>query len=241
MLITELYKERLKELAGIVSEAISQSDKETAFSMSHHRMPYNKDLMIQAIKEGREIGILFKSDNDRYSMPVAKYRIIYPICLGLSKKGNAVIRAWHKLGQSESKAIETGVRSAEVEDEWRLFKVSNIKSMWFTNKFFSAPPEKYNSNDKGMTHVEVAADFNKIKKFQKDLIDSHETDKDKKQQQKNIINLFKKPEEENKEEDNTINKFTKPNVKPSTKPLSTIKPKKTNDTGKNEDGELEIK
>ena len=69
-------------------------------------------------------------------MPVAKYRIIYPVAMGISKAGNQVIRAYHKFGQSEGEAIRTGKRSAEVEGAWRLMKTSNIKSMWLTGTFF---------------------------------------------------------------------------------------------------------
>ena len=76
-------------------------------------------------------------------MPVAKARIIHPVALGTDKKGNLVIRGLHIAGQSEKAARETGVRSAEVEAEkegigaWRLFKASNVRSMWFTDRFFS--------------------------------------------------------------------------------------------------------
>lgn len=169
MLISEEYKKRLQELAGLVNE-ITDAERSAAFVASDKRIPYNKDLMIQAIQEGREVGILFQSSNDKYKMPVAKYRTIYPVALGISKKGNAVIRAFHKIGQSESEALKTGRRSAEAENDWRLMKVSNIKSMWMTGTFFRGPLEAYNPNDKGMLNVEVSADFNKIRKFQDDLV-----------------------------------------------------------------------
>ena len=64
MLLSEEYKKRLKVLAGIpVLLEITNAEKEQAFSKSNQRIPFNKDLMIQAIQEGREVGILFKSDN----------------------------------------------------------------------------------------------------------------------------------------------------------------------------------
>ena len=86
-------------------------------------------------------------------------------------------------------ALETGKRSQEVEDEWRLFKISNIKSMWFTGRFFNMKPQKYNASDKGMINVEVAADFSKIKKFQKELIE-----KSKENKKPSIVPLFKTQE-----------------------------------------------
>ena len=192
MLISESYKKRLKELAGIsiISEADDDTERVDAFSMSNQRVPYNKDLMIQAIEEGREIGILFQSKNEKYKMPVSKYRTIYPVALGTSKAGNEVLRAVHKIGQSESAALKTGKRSQEVKDEWRMFKISNIKSMWFTNRLFSIPPKNYNASDKGMVNVEVAADFGKIAQFQQELAKNMEKQARPKP---NIVPLFKEP------------------------------------------------
>jgi len=179
--ISESYKKRLQELAGIpvttevVLTEVTDAERNLAFAGSNKRVPYNKDLMIQAIKEGREIGILFQSDNEKYKMPVAKYRIIRPVALGISKAGNSVIRILHVFGQSESEARKTGIRSQEAENVWRLIKASNIKSMWMTGTFFYGPLESYNRADKGMLNVELAADFNKIRKFQQDLVKQEKT------------------------------------------------------------------
>lgn len=191
MILSESLIRKFKKLAGLVLETSSQ-EKVDAFSKSDERVPYNKELMIQAIQQGREVGILFQSNNEKYKMPIAKYRIIYPVALGISKKGNPVIRAFHKMGQSEKVAIATGKRSAEVENTWRLLKISNIKSMWITGNFFRGPLEAYNSNgDKGMVNIEVQADFNKIKTYQDNLIASIKDKKEQEQKRKNIVQLFK--------------------------------------------------
>lgn len=228
MLISEEYKKRLKQLAGIsiLSEAIDDVEKADAFALSNQRIPFNKDLMIQAIKEGREVGILFQSNNEKYKMPVSKYRIIYPVVIGTSKGGNQVIRAVHRIGQSESAALKTGVRSQEVKDEWRMFKVSNIKSMWFTGKFFSIPPKNYNAADKGMVNIEVAANFAEIQKFQKDLV---EKSKQQEKPKPNIKALFKEPEqiEQPAVEPEQTDAVTEPK-----KTTGTIAPKKTIPTKK---------
>jgi len=187
MNLTESYKARLKQLAGILNEA-SPEDRAKAFADSDRRIPYNKDLMIQAIQEGREVGILFQSNNEKYKMPMAKYRVIYPVAMGTSKAGNEVVRAVHKIGQSESAARRTGRRSQEVEDEWRMFKVSNIRGMWFTGKFYNIPPRHYNAADKGMVNVEVAANFPEIIKFQQDLIAQMKAEQRPKPK---IVSLFK--------------------------------------------------
>ncbi len=228
MLISESYKKRLKELAGIVilSEATDEEERIAAFSLSNQRIPYSKDLMIQAINEGREVGILFQSNNEKYKMPTSKYRTIYPVAIGTSKAGNEVLRAVHKIGQSESAARKINKRSAEVKDEWRMFKVSNIKSMWFTGKFFDVPPKHYNATDKGMVNVEVAADFTEIKQFQLQLANQMKKQAKPKPQ---IVSLFKEPENKNLQpEPEQTDAVTEPKPKaPKSTLKSTVSPLKT--------------
>lgn len=173
MLISESYKKRLQELAGILLKEdlynFTNQEKQVAFKDSNKRVPFSKDLMTKAIKEGWELGISFRTNNDKYQMPIAKERIIYPVAMGITKKGNLAIRAFHKLGQSESAARKTNKRSQEVKDEWRLFKVSNIKSLWFTGNFFRLESlSGYREvGDKGLTVVEVQAKKSEVVKFQK--------------------------------------------------------------------------
>lgn len=191
MILSEKYKKRIKFLAGIINE-ITNQERLDAFSKSDDAIPFNKDLMIQAIQQGREVGVLFQSNNEKYKMPLAKYRIIYPVALGISKKGNPVIRAFHKMGQSEKAALATGKRSAEVENTWRMFKISNIKKIFLTGNFFRGPLEAYNSNgDAGMVNIEIQADFNQIRKYQDELIASIKDKKEQEQKRKNIVQLFK--------------------------------------------------
>ncbi len=191
MLLSESFKKRLQILSGIILE-ITDNERMGAFARSDERVPFNKDLMIQAIKEGREVGLLFQSKNEKYVMPVSKYRTIYPVAMGLSKKGNLVIRGFHKFGQSESEAIRTGKRSAEVENTWRLFKASNIKSMFFTGNFFRGPLEAYNSaGDAGMVNIEIQADFNEIIAFQEKYIQNMSDQQAQIEKRKNIVHLFK--------------------------------------------------
>jgi len=136
---------------------ISAEEKASAYAKSNERVPFSADLMKQAIEQGREIGINFRSKNDKYEMPVTKARIIHPVAMGTDKNGNIIVRGLHITGQSEKAAIQTGIRSAEVEaekdgiDAWRLFKVSNLKSMWFTGNFFSNNIPGYNPSDSAMT------------------------------------------------------------------------------------------
>lgn len=179
MILSEKYKKRLMNLAGIITEELykfTDEEKKIAYKDFDKRVPFSKDLMAKAIREGWEIGINFKTDNDKNKMPIAKARIIYPVAMGLSKKGNLVIRAFHKLGQSESaagKAQKQGLknyRSTEVKDEWRLFKATGIKNMWFTGNFFKLENVAgYKEiSDKGMTVVEIQAKKKQVSSFQKD-------------------------------------------------------------------------
>ena len=147
-----------KMIRNIISESlileISAEEKAKVMSKSNERVPFSRELMKQAIIQGREIGMNFQTNNDKSKMPVAKARIIHPVVMGTDKNGKLLIRGLHITGQSEKAARETGVRSAEVEAEkdginaWRLFRGENIKSMWFTDRFFSDKIPGYNPSDK---------------------------------------------------------------------------------------------
>lgn len=168
-MITESYKKRLKILAGIINE-ISFDEKMKLMDKAGARTLFSQDLMAQVIKQGREIGLSFQSNNEKYKMPVTKFRIILPVAMGYNSKGNLVIRGWHVTGQSEKEAIRTGIRSAEAEGVWRMFKANNIKGMWLTDRFFSEAPPGFNPNDKDL--VSTIAVFNPItaKKYQESLL-----------------------------------------------------------------------
>lgn len=176
--LTELYIRKIvrKVLEESLLLEISAEEKIKAYSKSNERIPFNPDLMKQAIMQGREVGINFKSNNEKYTMPTTKARIIHPVAYGINKAGKQVIRGLHITGQSEKEAIRTGSRSAEVEAEkdgmnaWRMFKVENIKSMWFTDRFFSDNIPGYNPNDKGMTSIYVSYNPTTAKKYQDEIV-----------------------------------------------------------------------
>jgi len=171
--IRKIIREVLSE--SLILE-VSAEEKNKIMSKSNERVPFNTDLMKQAVEQGREIGIGYRSKNDKYEMPVTKYRIIHPVAMGTDKKGNTVIRGLHITGQSEKAARETGVRSAEIEAEkdgmnaWRLFKTENLKSMWFTGRFFSNNIPGYNPNDKAMSTKIVTYSPKVAKEYQDQLI-----------------------------------------------------------------------
>lgn len=164
MILSESYTKRIQKLAGIVIK-----ENVDNFTASNTRVPFNIDLMTQAIIQGREVGILYKGDD--MIAPSGKYRLIYPVAMGMSKAGNRVIRAVHKVGQSESESKSTSVRSAEAKNVWRLFKASNIRGMWFTGDFFDFNPNNYNPNDRGMSTVEVSFSLSKAQGYQKEFLE----------------------------------------------------------------------
>jgi len=171
--IRKIIRDVLRE--SLILE-LSIEDKNKIMNKSNERVPFSSELMKQAILQGREVGISYRSKNDKYEMPVTKYRIIHPVAMGTDKKGNLAIRGLHITGQSEKAARETGVRSAEIEAEkdgmnaWRLFKSENLKSMWFTGRFFNDEIPGYNPNDKGMSTVMVAYNPNTAKQYQDQIV-----------------------------------------------------------------------
>jgi hypothetical protein len=165
--IRNIVRKQIQEIFSYKKNTIKESSD--PYNKSNERVPFNKELMAQAIIEGREVGILYKGDETK--APSGKYRLIYPVTMGTSTSNNSVVRAIHKVGQSESKAKETGVRSAEAKNVWRFFKTENIKGMWFTGNFFDYTPSNYNSNDRGMDSIDVYFDANKAKSFQKEFLE----------------------------------------------------------------------
>ena len=172
MLLTEAYKQRLRMLAGLKPVIVPVMLKEAAdlYANSNKRVKFDLDIMKQAIEGGMEMGMVFQSNNEKYKMPIWKMRIIQPVAMGPDKNGQIVIRGIHVEGASEKKAIETGVRSAEAKNEWRLFKASNIKSMFFTGRLFTkvALPG-YNPNDSAMTSVIASFNPQRAADYQKQL------------------------------------------------------------------------
>lgn len=209
------YKIR-KIIRDIIKESlileISDEDKQMAMDKSNERVPFNQELMKQAILQGRELGISYRSKNEKYEMPVTKYRIIQPVAMGYDKNGNLIIRGFHITGQSEKVAQKTGIRSAEAEahkdgiNAWRLFKSSNLKTMWFTGRFFNEQIPGFNPNDKAMSTKIAVYNPIKAKQYQDQILSKTKqtskkipVDKDIEQmgyenptiQEKNIKNLFK--------------------------------------------------
>lgn len=245
MNLSEGYKKRIKILAGLISEdnqspATNPNSTEDPFKGFENRVKFDKDLMVKAIREGWEVGLLFFSKNDKYQARTYKSRIIYPVAMGVSQKGNPIIRAFHKLGQSEAAGLrkkaagEKNWKSAETSNEWRLFKVSNISRMWLTGNFFnvneavdSRNGAKYStSKDKGMKIVEIQYDKKIADQFQKDF---NKKKTEKNQEPVKTIEVGPKPKETQAKESGEAPTTT-------IKAMAPIKPKSTKqspETGQN--------
>ena len=82
-------------------------------------------------------------------------REIEPVCLGTSKSGNKVVRAWDNEGASH-----TGYKGEQPLPGWRIFRVDKILSFKPTGEDFNEMKPGYNPRgDKSMTRVIVNAIF----------------------------------------------------------------------------------
>lgn len=109
------------------------------------------DDMQNSIKQKMVMIINYNDDK-----PEARgYRTIEPVCLGYSKAGNLVLRAWEREGASYSAA-----REGNVLPGWRLFRIDKMLTFKPTMDNFTEMRPNYNPyGDKLMTSVIVNASF----------------------------------------------------------------------------------
>lgn len=78
-------------------------------------------------------------------------RVIEPVAFGLSKRNNPVIRAWQRVGVSDTPDNIPG---------WRLFRLDRIKTFTVLDEKFNEPKPKFNPNgDKDMISIFSLASF----------------------------------------------------------------------------------
>lgn len=108
--------------------------------------------MNDAIKKRQKVIIYYDGDE-----PGGKgLREIEPVCLGYSKRGNIVLRAWDVEGASHRDY--TGLRPLP---SWRLFRADKILSFKPTGEIYDTIRPDFNPNgDKSMTRVLTIANFN---------------------------------------------------------------------------------
>jgi predicted DNA-binding transcriptional regulator YafY len=82
-------------------------------------------------------------------------RDIEPVCLGVSKAGNKVLRAWDNEGASH-----TAYKGEQPLPSWRLFRLDKILSIKPTGENFTEMKPNFNpSGDKSMTSVIIISKF----------------------------------------------------------------------------------
>jgi predicted DNA-binding transcriptional regulator YafY len=82
-------------------------------------------------------------------------REIEPVCLGVSKAGNKILRAWDEEGASH-----TAYNGEQPLPGWRLFRIDKILSLKPTGETFTEMRPNFNPNgDKSMTNVIIISKF----------------------------------------------------------------------------------
>ena len=109
------------------------------------------DDIMNAIKNKQKVIIYYDGDE-----PGGKgIRQIEPVCLGVSKAGNKVLRAWDMEGSSH-----TAYTGEQPLPGWRLFRLDKILSHKPTGEVYFEPKPGYNFNgDKSMVSVIINAKF----------------------------------------------------------------------------------
>jgi hypothetical protein len=109
------------------------------------------DSIVDAIKNRQVVIIYYDGDE-----PGGRgLRQIEPVCLGVSKAGNKVLRAWDSEGASH-----TGYKGEQPLPGWRLFRLDKILSNKPTGEVYNEPKPGYNFNgDKSMVSVIINAKF----------------------------------------------------------------------------------
>jgi predicted DNA-binding transcriptional regulator YafY len=123
----------LKSLSGLITEVASLSDVQ------------------DSIRNKKVIVIYYDGDDNGGK----GYRTIEPVCVGYSKKGNLVLRAWEKEGASWSAKNDGNFLPG-----WRLFRLDKIFTYKPTMDNFTEVRPNYNPNgDRSMSSIIINAKF----------------------------------------------------------------------------------
>jgi predicted DNA-binding transcriptional regulator YafY len=109
------------------------------------------DSVVNAIKNRQRVIVYYDGDE-----PGGRgIREIEPVCLGTSKAGNKILRAWDEEGSSH-----TAYTGEQPLPGWRLFRLDKILSLKPTGEVYNTPRPGYNFNgDKSMVSVIINAKF----------------------------------------------------------------------------------
>jgi hypothetical protein len=109
------------------------------------------DGVVDSIKKRQRVIIYYDGDE-----PGGRgIREVEPVCLGTSKAGNKILRAWDEEGASH-----TAYKGEQPLPGWRIFRLDKILSIKPTGEIYNTPRPGYNFNgDKSMVSVIINADF----------------------------------------------------------------------------------
>ena len=109
------------------------------------------DSVMDAIKQKQKVVVYYDGDE-----PGGKgLREIEPVCLGVSKAGNKVVRAWDEEGASH-----TAYKGEKPLPGWRFFRVDKMQFIRPTQEIFDTPRPNYNPNgDRSMNRVIINVTF----------------------------------------------------------------------------------
>ena len=107
--------------------------------------------IIDAIKNKKKCIIYYDGDE-----PGGKgLREIEPVCLGVSKSGNKVVRAWDEEGASHR-----GYLGTRPLPGWRMFRLDKILTLKPTGENFTEMKPNFNPNgDKSMKSIIIISQF----------------------------------------------------------------------------------
>ena len=109
------------------------------------------DGVVDAIKK-RQIVVIYYDGDEPGGRGI---RQIEPVCLGTSKAGNKILRAWDDEGASH-----TAYKGEQPLPGWRIFRLDKILSIKPTGEVYNTPKPNYNFNgDKSMVSVIINAKF----------------------------------------------------------------------------------
>jgi len=109
------------------------------------------DRVIDAIKN-KEVCIIYYDGDEPGGKGI---RIIEPVCLGTSKRGNKVLRAWDYEGASHR-----GYTGEKPLPGWRMFRLDKILVFRPTGENFEEIRPNFNPNgDKSMKSIIIISQF----------------------------------------------------------------------------------
>lgn len=142
--VGELFKLSDDEILQLIDELLKKKVK----------LAVSSDKVKKSIEQ-RQRTIIYYNGPDEGGKGL---REIEPVCLGTSKAGNPVVRAWEIRGASASAS-----RGELPLPSWRLFRLDRITTYALTNDFFNTPRPDFNFvGDRSMSSVQLVAEFNDV-------------------------------------------------------------------------------